>query len=161
MSSLDILQMIGRAGRPKYDERGFGWIIAPRDRAEEFIEMLREGPPIRSQLNKTLSEHLNAEISMGTIKSRAEAKKWLSETFYYVQNPQSGVLLDDHIDALMRQGFAVEAEGLLLPTDLGKLASKYYLRLNTAREFAQLRSHQLMRNYLTLSPLLRNLPMSS
>jgi replicative superfamily II helicase len=139
MSSLDILQMIGRAGRPKYDERGFGWIIAPRDRAEDFIEMLREGPPIRSQLNKTLSEHLNAEISMGTIKSRAEAKKWLSETFYYVQNPQSGVLLDDHINSLITQGFAVETEGLLLPTDLGTLASKYYLRLNTARGFAQLK----------------------
>ncbi|MGZ4864470.1 MAG: DEAD/DEAH box helicase [Halobacteriota archaeon] len=139
LSSLDILQMIGRAGRPQYDERGFGWIIAPRDRAEEFIEMLREGPPIRSQLNKTLSEHLNAEISMGTINSRAEAKKWLSETFYFVQNPQSSVLLDDHINSLIKQGFAGEADGLLLPTDLGKLASKYYLRLNTAREFAQLR----------------------
>jgi replicative superfamily II helicase len=139
MSSLDILQMIGRAGRPQYDERGFGWIIAPRDRAEDFIEMLREGPPIRSQLNKTLSEHLNAEISMGTINSRAEAKKWLSETFYYVQNPQSSVLLDDHVNSLIRQGFTVETEGRLLPTDLGKLASKYYLRLNTARGFAQLR----------------------
>ncbi len=139
MSPLDILQMIGRAGRPQYDERGFGWIIAPRDRAEDFIEMLREGPPIRSQLNKTLSEHLNAEISMGTINSRAEAKKWLSETFYYVQNPQSSVLLDDHVNTLINQGFAVEAEGLLLPTDLGKLASKYYLRLNTARGFAQLK----------------------
>jgi replicative superfamily II helicase len=139
MSSLDILQMIGRAGRPQYDERGFGWIIAPRDRAEDFIEMLREGPPIRSQLNKTLSEHLNAEISMGTINSRAEAKKWLSETFYYVQNPQSSVLLDDHVNTLINQGFAVEADDLLLPTELGKLASKYYLRLNTARGFAQLK----------------------
>ena len=139
MSSLDILQMIGRAGRPQYDERGFGWIIAPRDRVKDFIEMLREGPPIRSQLNKTLSEHLNAEISMGTINSRAEAKKWLSETFYYVQNPLSSVLLDDHVNSLIGQGFTVEAEGRLLPTDLGKLASKYYLRLNTARGFAQLR----------------------
>jgi len=139
ISSLDLLQMLGRAGRPQYDERGFGWIIVPRDRAASFVEMLRNGPPIRSQLHKTLSEHLNAEISMGTIKSRAHAKQWFSGTFYFVQHPQSSVLLDNHVNALIEQGFAVEAEDLLLPTDLGKLASKYYLRLNTARGFTQLR----------------------
>ncbi|MGZ4848641.1 MAG: DEAD/DEAH box helicase, partial [Halobacteriota archaeon] len=127
-SSLDLLQMLGRAGRPQYDERGFGWIIAPRDRADDFVRMLREGPPIRSQLHTTLSEHLNAEISMGTIKSREDAQQWFSETFYYVQHPESSVLLDDHVNALIEKGFAVEAQANLLPTDLGTLASKYYLR---------------------------------
>ena len=138
-SSLDLLQMLGRAGRPQYDERGFGWIIAPRDRADDFVQMLREGPPIRSQLHTTLSEHLNAEISMGTIKSREDAQQWFSGTFYYVQHPESSVLLDDHVNALIEKGFAVEAQDNLLPTDLGTLASKYYLRLDTARGFKQLR----------------------
>ncbi|MGZ4925490.1 MAG: DEAD/DEAH box helicase [Halobacteriota archaeon] len=138
-SSLDLLQMLGRAGRPQYDERGFGWIIAPRDRADDFVQMLREGPPIRSQLHTTLSEHLNAEISMGTIKSREDAQQWFSGTFYYVQHPESSVLLDDHVNALIEKGFAVEAQANLLPTDLGTLASKYYLRLDTARGFKQLR----------------------
>jgi hypothetical protein len=138
-SSLDLLQMLGRAGRPQYDERGFGWIIAPRDRAQEFVQMLQAGPPIRSQLHTTLSEHLNAEISMGTIKSREDAQQWFSGTFYYVQHPESSVLLDDHVNALIEKGFAVEAQDNLLPTDLGTLASKYYLRLDTARGFKQLR----------------------
>ena len=138
-SSLDLLQMLGRAGRPQYDERGFGWIIAPRDRADDFVQMLREGPPIRSQLHTTLSEHLNAEISMGTIKSSEDAQQWFSGTFYYVQHPESSVLLDDHVNALIEKGFAVEAQDNLLPTDLGTLASKYYLRLDTARGFKQLR----------------------
>lgn len=139
MSSLDLLQMIGRAGRPQYDERGFGWIIAPLERTEEFTQMLRAGRPIRSQLHKTLSEHMNAEISMGTIKSREDAKKWFSGTFCYVQDPQSSALLDEHVNSLIEQEFAVETDGILVPTDRGRLASKYYLRLNTARGFAQLR----------------------
>ena len=116
-SSLDLLQMLGRAGRPQYDERGFGWIIAPRDRADDFVQMLREGPPIRSQLHTTLSEHLNAEISMGTIKSREDAQQWFSGTFYYVQHPESSVLLDDHVNALIEKGFAVEAQDLAAAGD--------------------------------------------
>jgi replicative superfamily II helicase len=139
MSALDLLQMIGRAGRPQYDERGFGWIIAPHQRTEEFAQMLRAGRPIRSQLLKTLSEHVNAEISLGTIKSRADAKKWFSGTFCYVQDPQSSALLDEQVNSLVEQGFAVESDGILVPTDRGRLASKYYLRLNTARAFAGLR----------------------
>jgi len=138
ISSLDLLQMLGRAGRPQYDDRGFGWLIAPRERVKDFVKMLRQGPPIRSQLHKTLSEHLNAEISMGTIKSRADATQWFSGTFCYVQHPQSGVLLEENVNALIEQGFAIETEDRLLPTDIGKLASKYYLRLNTARGFTQL-----------------------
>ena len=139
ISSLDLLQMLGRAGRPQYDDRGFGWIIAPRNRAQDFLRMLNKGSCIRSQLHKTLSEHLNAEISMGTIKSRADARTWLDGTFYYVQHPQSSVLLNDHIHGLVEHGFAVEANEHLAPTDLGRLASRYYLRLSTAQSFRQLK----------------------
>jgi replicative superfamily II helicase len=139
MSALDLLQMIGRAGRPQYDDYGFGWIIAPHERTEEFTQMLRAGRPIHSQLQKTLNEHLNAEISMGTIKSRADAKKWFSGTFCFVQDPQSSAMLDDHVDSLIEQGFAGESDDILVSTDRGQLASKYYLRLETARAFANLR----------------------
>ena len=139
MSALDLLQMIGRAGRPQYDERGFGWIIAPNERTEEFAQMLRAGRPIRSQLQKTLSEHLNAEISIGTIKSRSDAKKWFSGTFCFVQDQESSALLYAHVDSLIEEGFAGESDGVLVSTDLGQLASKYYLRLDTARAFADLK----------------------
>ncbi len=77
LSSLDILQMLGRAGRPQYDDKGFGWIIAPRDRASYYLELLKAGKLIQSQLDKSLDEHLNAEISMGTIQSRDDAFTWL------------------------------------------------------------------------------------
>jgi len=139
ISSLDLLQMLGRAGRPQYDEQGFGWVIAPRERVREFERILREGQPIRSQLRASLDEHMNAEISMGTIKNREDAQVWLGGTFYYVQYPESSALLEDRLRSLIQEGFVAETPDGLSPTDLGTLASKYYLRLGTARTFQHLR----------------------
>ncbi|MGZ4901740.1 MAG: DEAD/DEAH box helicase [Halobacteriota archaeon] len=138
ISSIDLLQMLGRAGRPQYDERGFGWIISPRERVKEFMRVLREGQPIRSQLHRSLDEHLNAEISMGTIKSYADARTWLRDTFFYVQHPGSDTLIDERLLSLIDRGFVAARDELLAPTDLGTLTSTYYLRLDTARIFGQL-----------------------
>ncbi|MDD1721408.1 MAG: DEAD/DEAH box helicase [Euryarchaeota archaeon] len=139
ISSLDLLQMLGRAGRPQYDERGFGWIISPRERVKDFTRMLQEGQPIRSQLHTSIDEHLNAEISMGTIKSYADAKMWLRDTFFYVQHPESDTLIDERVRSLVDGGFVSATDEHLAPTELGTLTSTYYLRLDTARIFGHLR----------------------
>lgn len=139
LSSLDILQMLGRAGRPQYDNKGFGWIIAPRDRASYYLDLLKTGKLIRSQLDKSLDEHLNAEISMGTIKSREDAFTWLSGTFYYVQNHDAGLVLEECLSLLIHNGFVIESDMGLRPTELGNLGSKYYLHLSTALRFRELR----------------------
>jgi len=139
LSSLDILQMLGRAGRPQYDNKGFGWIIAPRDRASYYLDLLKTGKLIRSQLDKSLDEHLNAEISMGTIKSRNDAFTWLSGTFFYVQNRDAGSVLEECLRLLIDNGFVIESDEELSPTEIGNLASKYYLHLSTALRFRELR----------------------
>ena len=139
LSSLDILQMLGRAGRPQYDNKGFGWIIAPRDRASYYLDLLKTGKLIRSQLDKSLDEHLNAEISMGTIKSRDDAFTWLSGTFYYVQNRDAGSVLEECLSLLIHNGFVIASDEGLRPTELGNLGSKYYLHLSTALRFRELR----------------------
>ncbi|MGZ7207155.1 MAG: DEAD/DEAH box helicase [Halobacteriota archaeon] len=139
ISSLDLLQMLGRAGRPQYDERGFGWIISPRERVKDFTRILQEGQPIRSQLHTSLDEHVNAEISMGTIKSYADAQMWLRDTFFYVQHPESDTLVGERVQSLIDGGFVAARDEHLAPTDLGSLTSTYYLRLDTARIFGQLR----------------------
>jgi replicative superfamily II helicase len=139
LSSLDILQMLGRAGRPQYDDRGFGWIIAPRDRASYYLELLKVGKLIQSQLDKSLDEHLNAEISMGTVQSRDDAFTWLGDTFYSVQHRDAGTVLEESLHLLIDNGFVMESDGGLRPTELGNLASRYYLRLSSALRFKELR----------------------
>lgn len=43
------------------------------------------GQPIESNLHRHLTEHLNAEIVMGTITDLDVAMQWLSSTFLYVR----------------------------------------------------------------------------
>src|SRR6056297_3197930 len=45
MSPLDLLQMLGRAGRPGYDDQGYGWVVCDGKDADRYRKLLREGTP--------------------------------------------------------------------------------------------------------------------
>jgi len=36
MSPLDVLQMLGRAGRPGYDDIGYGWVVCDTAEADKY-----------------------------------------------------------------------------------------------------------------------------
>jgi len=148
MSPLDLLQMLGRAGRPEYDDQGYAWVVCDRSDADRYRELLRDGTDIESRLAEDLDSHLNAEIALGTIGDVGEAMDWLETTFYYRRAQSApdryaaGTALRERVSAvlgrLVEDGF-IERDGLALsPTPLGSLASAYYLRLETARTFADL-----------------------
>jgi replicative superfamily II helicase len=171
MSPLDVLQMLGRAGRPGYDDVGYGWVVCDRSDADKYRKLLRDGKEIESRLAEDVAAHLNAEIAMGTIRDVDDVVEWIETTFYYrrartvpqqygfgdvdaaelrsaspasqTQQDADDEAFDDALreqvsDALAdleRSGF-VETGGLRVdPTPLGTLASKYYLRLDTAERF--------------------------
>src|SRR6056297_99473 len=85
MSPLDVLQMLGRAGRPEYDDVGYGWVVCDRAAADKYRKLLREGKAIEARLAAELESHLNAEIAMGTIRDLSDVMDWLETTFYYVR----------------------------------------------------------------------------
>ncbi|WP_276280160.1 DEAD/DEAH box helicase [Halorussus caseinilyticus] len=148
MSPLDILQMLGRAGRPEYDDVGYGWVVCDHAEADKYRRLLREGKEIESRLEADLDAHLNAEIAMGTIRGLEDVMEWLETTFYYVrartepdeygfENLRDRVR--DTLERLVERGFVETGEGLdVSATALGRLASKFYLRLDTAGEFRDL-----------------------
>ena len=148
ISPLDVLQMLGRAGRPGYDDVGYGWVVCDRGDADTYRELLREGKPIESRLAAELPAHLNAEVAMGTIRGLDDVMAWLETTFYYVRarsEPEAYSFdgLRDRVrgtlESLVEEGFvAADDELRVEPTTLGRLASKYYLRLETARRFRDL-----------------------
>lgn len=82
-SDMDILQMIGRAGRPQFDTSGTAVIMTTFERKTHYENMGKE--VIESCLHDSLMEHLNTEISLGSIKSHQEAILWLHSTFLYVR----------------------------------------------------------------------------
>ncbi|ADQ65912.1 superfamily ii helicase [Halogeometricum borinquense DSM 11551] len=148
ISPLDILQMLGRAGRPGYDDVGYGWVVCDRSDADKYRRLLREGKEIESRLAEDLDSHLNAEIAMGTIGDLEDVMSWLQTTFYYQRARSKPNEYDfdglrervrETLESLVARGFVeMESDLSIEATRLGRLASKYYLRLDTARRFASL-----------------------
>ncbi|WP_247003074.1 DEAD/DEAH box helicase [Halosolutus gelatinilyticus] len=148
MSPLDVLQMLGRAGRPGYDDVGYGWVVCDAAEADKYRRLLRDGKEIESRLAESLETHLNAEIAMGTITDLDDVMDWLETTFYYVRGqsrpeeydfPNLRSRVRDCLEELVDRGFVEMGEDLSIEaTPRGMLASKYYLRLATAARFAEL-----------------------
>lgn len=148
MSPLDVLQMLGRAGRPGYDDVGYGWVISDSAEADKYRRLLRDGKEIESRLAESLETHLNAEIAMGTITDLEDVMDWLETTFYYVRGqskpdeydfPNLRQRVRDCLEGLVDRGFVETGADLSIEaTPRGVLTSKYYLRLDTAARFAAL-----------------------
>ncbi len=143
ISPIDLLQMLGRAGRPGYDTLGKGYVIVPGDRAAEYKALLKDGKAIESVLEASLAEHLNAEIAVGMVKGERDAAEWIRTTFYYVRSqgrrtpPDVEALAANKIKYLVRNGFVRDEAGVLAPTSLGAITSDFYLKLETALIFRE------------------------
>lgn len=148
LSPIDLLQMLGRAGRPQYDDRGYGWIIVPYTKADMFRQILKEGKEIESVLHESISEHINAEIAMGAINNINEAREWVKTTFLYRcirKNPVKYNNLDLNekikgvIKSLISNGFVNFNPDTydFHPTRLGIITSIYYVNIKTAILFRE------------------------
>ena len=148
MSPLDVLQMLGRAGRPGYDDVGDGYVICDRSEANKYRRLLDEGTEIESRLADRLDAHLNAEIAMGTIADLDDVMDWLETTYYYYRAQSKPTKYDveslrarvrDTLEELVDRGFVETGPDLSVEaTPLGLLTSKYYLGLDTASQFRDL-----------------------
>jgi pre-mRNA-splicing helicase BRR2 len=158
LSSQDVMQMIGRAGRPGFDTKGEGVIITSQDELQFYLSLLNEQLPIESQFIKKLVDNLNAEIVSGTVKNVDEAAEWLGYTYYYVRmmrNPalygvsdamlQRDPMLVAHRKNLIHSAACVlDQHGMLeydrhtgsfQPTELGRIASYYYVTVDSVASF--------------------------
>ena len=104
MPITDVLQMMGRAGRPQYDKHGVAVIMVHEPKKQFYKRFLYEPFPVESSLPKQLANHLNAEIAAGsTITSHQEAVEYLAWTFLYrrlLQNPSYYGLVDSSSESL-------------------------------------------------------------
>ncbi|KAK9172680.1 U5snrp Brr2 SFII RNA helicase (sec63 and the second part of the RNA) [Cryptosporidium meleagridis] len=102
LSPLDMLQMIGRGGRPQYDNNGHGIVITDFDHLTYYLSLLNQQLNIESQLIPKLPDLINAEISLGNIQNKRDALDWIKKTFLYIRiirNPSLyGLDIDEIID---------------------------------------------------------------
>merc|ERR1712190_646937 len=69
----DVLQMMGRAGRPQFDNEAKAVIMVHEPKKYFYRRFIYEPFPVESSLHEQLTDHLNAEIVSGSIKTREEA----------------------------------------------------------------------------------------
>ena len=61
----DVLQMMGRAGRPQYDTQGIACVYIHDQKKHFYKRFLYEPFPVESNLLAVLTDHFNAEIVAG------------------------------------------------------------------------------------------------
>ncbi|KFQ20546.1 U5 small nuclear ribonucleoprotein 200 kDa helicase, partial [Merops nubicus] len=91
LGALDILQMLGRAGRPQYDTKGEGILITSHGELQYYLSLLNQQLPIESQMVSKLPDMLNAEAVLGNVQN-AKAMNWLGYTYLYIRMLRSPTL---------------------------------------------------------------------
>ncbi|XP_048883103.1 activating signal cointegrator 1 complex subunit 3 [Brienomyrus brachyistius] len=153
----DVLQMMGRAGRPQFDDQGKAVILVHDIKKDFYKKFLYEPFPVESSLLGVLSDHLNAEIASGTISSKQDAMDYITWTYFFrrlVMNP-SYYNLDDISHESMNKFLSSLVERSLRdlessccieiqednrsiePQTYGRIASYYYLKHQTVRMFKE------------------------
>lgn len=131
--TYDISQMVGRAGRPKFDPRGDAYVLLPRTEVGEHIGRLTKPQPIISQMVgdgsnfKVLAFHLISEINHGSIKTREDIFAWYDRTLAAFQNTDlKHDLVDKMVASLKACGAVKEEKGSFTTTPVGRVAALFY-----------------------------------
>ncbi|CAO2814579.1 unnamed protein product [Amaranthus hypochondriacus] len=154
LSPLDVMQMLGRAGRPQYDTYGEGIIITGNTELQFYLSLMNQQLPIESQFVSKLADQLNAEIVLGTVQNAREALNWIGYTYLYIRMLRNPTLYGLTADVLSRDMTLEERRsdlihsaatildknnlikydrksGYFQVTDLGRIASYYYITHGT------------------------------
>lgn len=81
LSMRDLLQMLGRAGRPGFDKDGEGIVLTSSGELKDIVRYLNNQQPLESKLMSRLPEYLNAEIVSGKLSSFRECVLAVKESF--------------------------------------------------------------------------------
>lgn len=164
MDLTDVLQMLGRAGRPQFDTSGIARIFTQDAKKAFYKHFLHTGFPVESSLHNVLDNHLGAEASAGTIGTKQDALDYLTWTFFFrrlhknpsyygleisseehntiaaqqLANEFMVELVDKSLGELAESGcVALHSNGDVDSTPLGKIMSYYYLSHRTIRHLVK------------------------
>lgn len=146
----DVLQMIGRAGRPQFDDSAVACLYVMQEKKNFFKKFLYEPFPLESSLHEVLHDHINAEIASGTINNKQQCIEYITWTYFYrrlLKNPNYyglnkldsaslnkflALLIGKVLNELKENNCVVLDDDSITSTHLGYLASFYYTSYKTA-----------------------------
>ena len=150
-SDLELMQMLGRAGRPQFDDSATAIIMTRSEKVNRYHQMISGQEVLESTLHQNLIEHLNSEIALGTISDVCSAKFWLAGTFLSVRvrlNPghykfscdtgsrdpdQRLEQVCERDIELLQKARLVTGEQRFTSTEYGQAMSKYLVQFDTMK----------------------------
>ncbi|KAH9907224.1 P-loop containing nucleoside triphosphate hydrolase protein [Xylariomycetidae sp. FL2044] len=166
-SDLEVMQMLGRAGRPQFDNSAVAIIMTRRSHVDRYNKMISGQENLESTLHENLIEHLNSEIGLGTIQNMETARRWIGGTFLSVRVRQSPHLYklenvhdSSHADeqmaewcerdvSLLREAKLVSTQTPLTCTDYGIAMSRYMVSFETMQLLLSIARGASMEQMLT------------
>ena len=150
-SDLEIMQMLGRAGRPQFESSACAVVLTRPEKEQHYNKMVSGKEILESCLHLNLIEHLNSEIALGTVSDITSAKKWLAGTFLFVRlkkNPRHYQLEgeieqnghDDLLATICAKDVDLLQEARLVSdaphfkcTEFGDAMARYYIKFDTMK----------------------------
>ncbi|HYT01118.1 MAG TPA: DEAD/DEAH box helicase [Thermoplasmata archaeon] len=131
---LEIKQMCGRAGRPKYDKYGEAILFAKDiDEIDDLMdEYFRSEPEaIESKLGSepALRMHVLASVATGHVSNEEDLFAFFNRTFFAFTGDvyQIHGKIREVLDFLEKEDFLTRRDGFLKPTFFGKRTSDLYI----------------------------------
>ena len=127
--NIEVQQMLGRAGRVKYDRIGNGYIYSSKIRLQEIVSTYINGEleSITSRINESkVRMHTLGLISSGMSKDFPSLSKFFSTTLAH----HGGLQLDDWIKTsieFLRSNDMIKGDSSYKPTPFGRKVSELYI----------------------------------
>ncbi|SPO26839.1 related to HFM1 - DNA/RNA helicase [Ustilago trichophora] len=150
MSELDLIQMMGRAGRPQFDRSGVAVIMCEDTMQAHYRELVSGSRDIESSLAPNLVEHVNAEIGLRGRTTEAQIEAWIRQSFMWIRlqkNPtyylsqEEGIGLDSVEEILkhlctktltaLQEASLVscsDQSAEIVSTEYGEIMSRFFIR---------------------------------
>ncbi|KAG4067800.1 hypothetical protein HA402_010486 [Bradysia odoriphaga] len=154
LSEAVVLQMIGRAGRPQFDDHGVAVIMTQSTKVSKYESLISGTAPIESHLHNHLIEHLNSEIVSQTMSNMDLVAHWIRSSYLYIRAIKKPLhygfpanatvetveqrlqeLCVTAIEELEKYGLVIKTNSSLKATQLGRLMAHFYLNFETLKHF--------------------------
>ena len=118
--AAEIQQMIGRAGRQGYTDKGYAYICVPRDEFEHHKQRITRGEDVFSWFRTVndLALHFLGAVYIGRIHQKEDFYKWYDRTLRQHQQPlllqRKETLLNSIIEEMTIRGMIEEENGIKL-----------------------------------------------
>lgn len=179
LGMLDVQQIFGRAGRPQFEDMGEASILTSHDKLAHYLGMITHSIPIESKFTEGLSDHLNAEVALGTVTNLKEGIAWIGYTYLFVRmrkNPLAyGIsweeismdpelveyrrkLISEAARALDRARMVRfdERSGNIYTAEMGRVASHFYISRNSIEVY-----NSMLKPYMNEGDVINMISLSS